>query len=265
MNNSSKQQELLNTLLKLAEKEQKSGNTDITNEKLKNLSDYIIKHDNKNQLNKFNSYYPVPDTQKESLPINTYSPLFNKFKLPTPEKTSSIRKYTKKSAFKRAETTIIDILETLANILDNLHLFSKFPMFPQRLLGLLKQTNKLWILILVFLIRKTIGQLLNLIKKEKKVQVELQIMKGSENKVFDNSLMKKYEKVLKDLKFDKVMLILELFGNFLDLGFNVIESYGLPVPDWFMTTLNFSSMVMTIYRMNKDDEYVDDDITEDLI
>ena len=32
-----------------------------------------------------------------------------------------------------------------------------------------------------------------------------------------------------------------------------------------MSLLNFASMAMTIYRMNKDDEYVDDDITDDLI
>ena len=70
---------------------------------------------------------------------------------------------------------------------------------------------------------------------------------------------------LKDLRFDKSMLVLELIGNFMDLAFNVIELYGVPVPDWLMSGLNFASMAMTVYRMNKDDEYIDDDITEDLI
>jgi len=70
---------------------------------------------------------------------------------------------------------------------------------------------------------------------------------------------------LKDLKFDRMMLYFELVGNFMDLAFNVIELYGIPFPEWFMNTLNFSSMLMTVYRMNKDDEYLDDDITEDLI
>ena len=61
------------------------------------------------------------------------------------------------------------------------------------------------------------------------------------------------------------MLILELMGNSLDMLFNVIELRGLKLPDWLMTFLNFVSMAMTVYRMNKDDEYIDDDITEDLI
>ncbi|EGV62617.1 hypothetical protein PSN45_000380 [Yamadazyma tenuis] len=272
MNDSNKQQELLNTLLQLAEKEKKNGNTSITQDKLNNLSSYIINHNKQNQFNKFNTYYPVPEPEPLPLdktptqnPINKYSPLFKKFTLPAKKTTTTVRKFNKKSTFKKTENLIIGILETLANILDNLHLFSKFPMFPQKLLGLLKQTNKLWILILIFLIRKTVSQLLNLIKKENKIKVELKIVKESSNKMFDNTILKKYEKVLKDLKFDKTMLILELFGNFLDLGFNFIESYGVPVPDWFMNILNFSSMFMTIYRMNKDDEYIDDDVTEELI
>ena len=116
-------------------------------------------------------------------------------------------------------------------------------------------------------------QLLNVIRKEKKVNVELNILSQSKNsKVLLNSesqdpsnIYRKYEKVLKDLRFDKSMLVLELIGNFMDLAFNVIELYGVPVPDWLMSGLNFASMAMTVYRMNKDDEYIDDDITEDLI
>ncbi len=59
------------------------------------------------------------------------------------------------------------------------------------------------------------------------------------------------------------MLVLELIGNFMDLAFNV-ELYRVPVPDWLMSGLNFASMAMTDYRIDKDDEYIDD-ITEDLI
>ena len=43
----------------------------------------------------------------------------------------------------------VNILENLANLLDNLHLLSNLPMFPI-LNRFLKQTNKIWVLILVF-------------------------------------------------------------------------------------------------------------------
>ncbi|EGW34110.1 uncharacterized protein SPAPADRAFT_59532 [Spathaspora passalidarum NRRL Y-27907] len=141
-------------------------------------------------------------------------------------------------------------------------------MFPKFLLKLLKQTNKIWVLILVFLIRKTISQLLNVVRKIQKVEIEYSLLNKQAEKtssMIHEDICKKYNKVLKDLKFDKVMLIIELIGNFLDLSFNLIELYGIVLPDWVMGGLNFASMAMTIYRMNKDDEYLDDDITEDLI
>lgn len=142
-------------------------------------------------------------------------------------------------------------------------------MFPQVLTKLLKQTNKLWVLILVFLIRKTISQLLNVIRKIRKVHIELNIVNNSSkselSKPVNEDINRKYNKILKDLKFDKMMLIFELVGNFLDLVFNLIELSEINVPNWIMSGLNVASMGMTIYRMNKDDEYIDDDITEDLI
>lgn len=276
--------EIIENILKLAEEERKKGNKSITQDKLDNLTKYVAEYKGKtNSSNKFdNKDHRIEsetlrtNTTKNNSITNTvpeYSPIFDKFTLPKNSiarspKRSHIRK---KLTFKTVERTFIAILETTANILDNLHLFSKFPMFPQRLLKLLKQTNKLWILILVFLIRKTISQLLNVIRKERKVKVELNILgKNNNSKVFNNledehNIYKKYQKFLKDLKFDKTMLIIELIGNFLDLSFNVIEISGISVPDYFMNSLNFASMFMTIYRMNKDDEYVDDDISEDII
>ena len=89
--------------------------------------------------------------------------------------------------------------------------------------------------------------------------------KSELSKPVNEDINRKYNKILKDLKFDKMMLIFELVGNFLDLVFNLIELSEISVPNWVMSTLNVASMGMTIYRMNKDDEYIDDDITEDLI
>lgn len=262
--------EVIESLIQLAEKEQRNGNKAVTLEKLANLRKYLTSGDNlpHQPVKNFNNLPPPP--------IPKFSPFYSKFavskspageekKKPArtkPHKPSAYKKFS----FKRAEAIVIELLETTANILDNLHLFSKFPMFPKTLVRLLKQTNKLWVLILVFLIRKTISQLLNVLRKEKKVQVELEILNNNKTSAIVNEdINKKYQKVLKDLRFDKMMLYLELVGNFLDMTFNLIELYGLPVPDWFMSLLNFASMSMTIYRMNKDDEYVDDDITEDLI
>lgn len=73
----------------------------------------------------------------------------------------------------------VNILENLANLLDNLHLLSNLPMFPQFLNRFLKQTNKIWVLILVFLIRKTISQLLNVIRKIRKVNIEVDLLNST--------------------------------------------------------------------------------------
>lgn len=265
----------VDNLLKFIETEYKKGNLTVTKEKYKALLE-IQREQKEKTESKLSSTSDKQSLQSPPLPRPLYPPLFNKFQVPkvtatVPNKRTRLPK--NKLTFKYIEAAVIAILESLANILDNLHLFSKFPMFPKSLLRVLKHTNRLWVLILVFLIRKTVSQLLNVIRKERKVKTELNILKSNGNSKLleeeeltdDSNILRKYEKVIRDLKFDKMMLKIELVGNFLDLAFNVIELYRLPVPPWFMNTLNFASMGMTIYRMNKDDEYVDDDITEELI
>lgn len=261
-------------LLTFIETEYKKGNHTVTKEKYQALLEIQRKQKQRTETEKQSaaSQKPTPP-----LPTPLYPPLFSKYQVPRisrPVPTKSRRKLKKKLSLKHIESVVIAVLETLANILDNLHLFSKLPMFPKSLLRVLQHTNRLWVLILVFLIRKTVSQLLNVVRKEKKVKTELNILKSNGNSKLlvdgleatdDTNILNKYEKVIRDLKFDKMMLKIELVGNFLDLAFNVIELYRFPVPDWFMNTLNFASMGMTIYRMNKDDEYVDDDIREDLI
>lgn len=266
---------VVNNLLKIIEKEYQRGNQTIAKEKLDFLLEYQQKQQKQREIAKKTT--PV-------LPVPLYPSLFQKISIED-SKCSQHREPLKRPAFrphqpltfKKVESILIGALENIANILDNLHLFLKMPMFPQKLLNLLKQTNKIWILILVFLIRKTSSQLLNLLKREKKVKVELAILRSNTNSKLladedesadaqsSTSVFRKYEKILKDLKFDKLMLVLELVGNFLDLSFNLIEFYEVIVPGWVMNALNFASMAMTVYRMNKDDEYVDDDISDELI
>uniref|UniRef100_A0A0L0P2A7 Uncharacterized protein n=1 Tax=Candidozyma auris TaxID=498019 RepID=A0A0L0P2A7_CANAR len=261
-------------LLKLIEKEYQQGNQTVTKDKYEQL--LKLKREQQKQQEQQNQQQRKQQ-QLPPLPPPLYPPIFHKFSVPKqePETPSSPKKFRKRKqrfTFKKVEHVVILILELLANILDNMHLFSKLPMFPAKLAHLLKHTNRLWVLILIFLLRKTISQLLNVIRKERKVRTELSILKNQSNSKLleepeknENNVLLKYEKVLRDLKFDKMMLRFELVGNFLDLTFNVIELYAMAVPDWFMNFLNIASMGMTIYRMNKDDEYIDDDITEDLI
>lgn len=271
--------QIVDSILRLAQQEQRLGNQSITQSKLDSLSQYVLAEKAKRASKPLEQTAPLPPA-RVPLPTPQFPPLFTKFRASrlssTPrtarpqEPNQSLRKTRprKKLTFKTAERILIEMLESVANVLDNLHLFSKLPMFPQQLGRLLQQTNKLWILILVFLIRKTVSQLLNVRRKERKVAVELAIVRRNGPKILradDAPILKRYEKVLKDLKFDKMMLIIELIGNFMDLAFNVIEFYGIGVPDWFMSGLNAASMFMTIYRMNKDDEYIDDDVTEDLL
>lgn len=271
--------EIIEKLLNLVQEEHQKGNKSVTPEKINQLEGFLLNYQSKKEK------YSVRATQGERVrnsrkgnldsTKNKYPPLFEKFTVA--KKPKPIRKAKPELTFdfswKSIEGIVIEYLEMIANILDNLHLFSRLPMFPQRLLSVLKQTNKLWVLILVFLIRKTVSQLLNVISKERKVNSEFGILKLNKNYklIYDDpakeesNIFKKYDKVLKDLRFDKMMLILELMGNSLDMLFNVIELRRIKLPDWLMTFLNFVSMAMTIYRMNKDDEYIDDDITEDLV
>lgn len=270
--------EVLENLIRLAQKEQQNGNSAITTEKIDRLHQYLEKqnsllskqHQHTSRNTKFPKFGQLPPAP---LPKPKHSPLFRKFKVEPatrddiiigkPAPVNALEDLVRNFTIKKLENFIITVLETIANMIDNLHLFSKMPMFPEVLKKLLKNTNRLWVLILVFLIRKTVTQLLNVIRKQRKVRLEMKILNSQ--KTVNEDINKKYKKVLKDLKFDRMMLYFELVGNFMDLGFNVIELYGIPFPDWFMNTLNFSSMLMTVYRMNKDDEYLDDDITEDLI
>jgi len=300
-------QEIINNLIDLARQEQAKGNTSITSDKLDKLQGILessSSNNNKSQslsnkssynFDKFQLFKQIPTDKAKPRAKPKYPPFFDKFDidksvekkessttsssqvLEKKSTTTSIKKRqrgskffkAKKFSFKQLEFMFINFLETIANLLDNLHLLSNLPMFPQALTRLLKQTNKLWVLILVFLIRKTISQLLNVIRKIRKVHTELNIVNNSQkselSKPVNEDINRKYNKILKDLKFDKMMLIFELVGNFLDLVFNLIELSEISVPNWVMSTLNVASMGMTIYRMNKDDEYIDDDITEDLI
>lgn len=259
---------VVDNLIQIIEKEYQKGNLSISPAKYNAL----VKLKKQREVLERKNLSVAPP-----LPAPLYPPLFYDFKVVRPQKprkrpSPPSRKRNGKLTLKKLEAFLVALLESIANMLDSLHLFSKLPMFPKKLAGMLQHTNRLWAFILVFLVRKTISQLLNVIRKEKKVKRELEIISSTANsKLLDDrennegNIFRKYEKVLRDLKFDKMMLIIELVGNFLDLSFNVIELYAFPVPDWFMNLLNFASMGMTIYRMNKDDEYVDDDITDDLI
>lgn len=296
-NPDSRQQEIINNLLLLAQKEQQKGNTSITSDKLDKLTSLLAQQQQQQQQKLQSRSQPLSTPSKAKLPPKPkYPSVFNKFDInksshnnrqqqrqspvkkpksgSKPNNNNKPIKYYRPNTFslKKIEFMFVNILENLANLLDNLHLLSNLPMFPQFLNRFLKQTNKIWVLILVFLIRKTISQLLNVIRKIRKVNIEVDLLNSTtttKNKTginfINEDLNKKYKKVLKDLRFDKMMLIIELIGNFLDLTFNLIELYGIALPDWIMSLLNFASMAMTIYRMNKDDEYVDDDITDDLI
>lgn len=273
----SRQQEIINNLIQLAQQEQANGNKSITSDKLAKLSDLLVqKQQSKQREDKLSQpsrkrFQPKPKPKYASLinklDINKAKPIDS-----TPQRPIKKQKHyyrPNQFSFKKFEFMLVNILENVANLLDNLHLLSNLPMFPKVLNNFLKQTNKIWVLILIFLIRKTISQLLNVIRKIRKVNVEVDLLNSSstlsKNNSINDDLNKKYNKVLKDLRFDKMMLIIELIGNFLDLTFNFIEMNGIELPSWVMSILNFSSMAMTIYRMNKDDEYIDDDITEDLI
>lgn len=274
LTNKSKQ-EIVEDILRLALQEQQRGNRNITPEQLSKLSQYIEASHKKEVLPSTPPISPPEhhhrDLRKyQRLPPPKFSPLYSKLQVSSVRSAESAqlapsadknRRRVPASKLKQLERIVVTVLETVGNLLDNLHLILHMPFFPKVLQRVLTHTNKLWVVILVFLIRKTICQLLNVLRRERKVETELKLV----DKIDDTRLSARYAKLLKDLRFDKSMLYIELVGNFMDLVFNLLELYKVAVPDWCMTFLNIGSMFMTIYRVNKDDEYMDDDITEDLI
>lgn len=283
-------EELLSNIVKLVEKEYNRGNKSISPEKYAALLKFQEQQNTTPsrhsasvlKANKFDLHHSVSleseqkKLQPPPLPRPLYLPLFYKFKAPkiADQRLQKTRncKVKKPWTIRRIESVGLNVMETMANLLDNLHLLSKLPMFPKTLNRLLQHTNSVWVVILVFLIRKTISQLLNVLRRERKVKNELEILSQTSKsnslaieQEAETSIARRYHRVLKDLKFDKLMLLLELIGNLLDLAFNAIELYSVLVPSWLMTVMNTASMAMTVYRMNKDDEYVDDDISEDIL
>lgn len=282
-------EELLQNIVKFVENEYNRGNSSVSAEKYQALLKYQQDQEEsahrRNEANFARKYSPDRSVTFESLgegeklsppplPRPLYLPLFYKYKVPqVPDQSRLISKKPHRSSkpwtIRRIEAVGLNVMETMANLLDNLHLLSRLPMFPKKLNRLLQHTNSVWVVILVFLIRKTVSQLLNVLRRERKVKNEMAILsQNCHSSLLDlaseNGIMRRYRKLLKDLKFDKMMLQLEFVGNLLDLAFNVIELYRVSVPDWIMRIMNMASMAMTVYRMNKDDEYVDDDISEDI-
>lgn len=283
-------QELLQNIVKFVENEYNKGNSSVSAEKYEALLKYQREQEesiNRSRTPKlgdvyiherndaFEAFGSSEELIPPPLPRPLYLPLFYKFHPPQvldqPRKASAKNRHSSKPwTFRRIENAGLAIMETGANLLDNLHLLSRLPMFPQKLHRLLQHTNSIWVVILIFLIRKTISQLLNVLRRERKVKNEMAILNQKCHSPLldldsENGVLRRYRKALKDLKFDKMMLQLELIGNLLDLAFNAIELYKVTLPDWLMRIMNLASMAMTVYRMNKDDEYVDDDISEDIL
>lgn len=282
-------EQLLRNIVQIVENEYNSGNKSVSAEKYEALLKFQALQKAKrepqentkanrdtrvqNPVKKNNWLARTEKLQPPPLPRPLYLPLFYKFEVPqVVDQSRKTRRPLRKQdwSFKRIEAVGLNVMETMANVLDNLHLLLKMPMFPQKLNRLLQHTNSVWVVILVFLIRKTISQLLNVLRRERKVKNEMAILElNCHNRQLleldsQGNIFRRYQKVLKDLKFDKLMLLLELVGNMLDLAFNAIELYSLRVPKWLTSIMNVASMAMTVYRMNKDDEYVDDDISEDV-
>lgn len=284
-------EELLSNIVKLVEKEYNSGNKSISPKKYQTLLRYQEQQQQQQQQQalfsnsrEVQSYLPprvnpfkqlqVEKLHLPAFPRPHYLRSIGKFKAPkSPEQNTKLSQKKSRSqgwSIRHFEDVSLGVMETMANALDNLYLLSKLPMFPKKLTRLLRHTNSIWVVILVFLVRKTISQLINVLRRERKVKNEMAILYLNYHSLLiqpdaESRTFKRYSKVLKNLKFDKMMLGLELVGNFLDLAFNLIELYNISVPNWLMSFMNVISMSMTVYRMNKDDEYVNDDISEDIL
>lgn len=154
------------------------------------------------------------------------------------------------------EQVIITILENLANLLDNLHLFSRMPFFPQFLKKALKHTNSVWVVVLIFLIKRSITELMNLRKHKHNLLKELEIIgkqKLGSKWTLGGDIGSEHHKILSTIAVKRVMVYVEIGGNLLDLTLNVVELRGWKLQKSIMSGLNLCSMLMSIYRVNKAD------------
>lgn len=151
------------------------------------------------------------------------------------------------------ENKVVTTLETLANILDNMLLLSRLPLFPKSIRLLLRYTNIVWVVVLVFLIKRSVTQVVHLNKQERAIRQELAVILMREKcvgKLFQE-VEAKHEQMLSMIKIKRVILYIELAGNSLDFLLNLIDIMGWKPQRSLMTVLNASSVLMSMYRMNK--------------
>ncbi|RKP28964.1 hypothetical protein METBISCDRAFT_19800 [Metschnikowia bicuspidata] len=263
-------EELLQKIVQVVENEYLRGNSSVSAEKYQALLEYQRQTQERSPRPKYLLPSLASKLRGPPVPRPLYLPLLYKFLVPSPDERILRRPRAQTWTLRHVEAVALNLMESMTSVLDNLHVLSKMPMFPRKLVRLLQHTNRVWVVILVFLIRKTVSQLLNVLRRERKVKNELAILGLSCHSPLleldsENGVLQRYRNLLKDLRFNKMMLQLELVGNVLDLAFNAIELYRVSVPRWLMSTMNVINIAMTVYRMNKADEYVDEDISEDLL
>lgn len=227
-------------LLALALKEQQNGNSSITDEKIARLKECLSRQ----------SAPPRTDIHQG------LSPIYYRYKLPLQKTRAVLRKRTFENQLPpshllaQVEAIAVKILETLALLLDNLHLILKLPVFPKFMHRLVKHTNSVWAVVLVFLIKRATTLLLRLNRQEQRVQRELDIVQTSYSEI-NRDIASQHSQTLKSIAMERIVLYGEIAGNGLDLLVNIIEMKKWKLPWGIMGLLNVSSTVMSIYRVNK--------------
>lgn len=264
-------------LLRITEDAQRSGNENISEEKIAKIRDYLQRHTRADPRDDRLTIDSTPSTTAPTAKTASRSPLvkskqsliYSMYRLPPSKIKPPQLKPTGKGKrqyssmgnpgknFVQMEHLVVTILENLANLLDNIHLFSKMPFFPSILKQALKHTNSIWIVVLIFLIKRSISELRRLQSEEREIVKELEIVEKQKQKQtlsqssLNEDIHTNHHKTLTKIAIQRIMIYVEIGGNILDLTLNVIEFQGWKVHRGFMSVLNICSMLMSVYRVNK--------------
>ncbi|CDK26903.1 unnamed protein product [Kuraishia capsulata CBS 1993] len=195
-------------------------------------------------------------SQKESQGFARPSPLLRDGEHTTVDEL--LAKYT------RAETYVLDNLESAISVLDNFYFLSRMLRLKDskafRLVNkVIVQTSKVWMVIILLTMKNLAIRYYRVSKAEVQVKSEVNQLRAlsggdSANGIILGSVTYDSEMKLLKIEAEKLQIVLEIIGNLNELAFCVIEVMGLDVPNFVNNTLGVLSWIMSLYRMSKDGE-----------
>ncbi|ODQ80273.1 hypothetical protein BABINDRAFT_7727 [Babjeviella inositovora NRRL Y-12698] len=161
----------------------------------------------------------------------------------------------------RAEEVLLEHLESLVTLLDNINLLQRFVkrLKENKFLEMINtHTAKIWVFTLVFMIRKSISDLIerNTVLRHTKAElvVFLQTRIAQQKLAVDprdDAFIQEFYTRIEEVQHERSLILLELSGNVIDFAFVLTEVLGIALPGYVEGFLSLVSGLMSWYRISK--------------